>query len=479
MNVALAEVTERQLARSLALLGDAGRLRRKLRAALPITLSAIGASNVVRGGCSEAGSSCSKPQYTNRSTDGLPRGWLLRAFESINRSWPHPASRLVNRGKMATPPSGYTECLNRYVPLDADVVLIGFAELCFRKGAWNYQKIQRLTELERLRVLLADSLEGQLRSEFFASVETVIRDLRAREDPPAIVLFNIFRWSCASEGAPNGGYCPFERNCDAAFMELAQYYQASVISLRNALWHDAEPNRGSHRYPRWTSDDGLHLDLGQGDVMAARMLHHWVTTVSETDRPDAGPATSGPWLTNSTASNALQRKRSQYHRFRVRMPRSGGHAQVAAVCFDFGDAQSGWSNPPRVLHAHDWQFVRLDAGASEGRQTLKEKPGMRAVHKGATLLLDTTRHGSRQLRLGFLQTYSSRAMARLSCTPPCTCAVTEVSAHADSRTSLTAYTNVPGGFASPPDRTCKVRLDLVSTGGPNSTGFKVTALHVS
>ena len=84
----------------------------------------------------EPGSSCCKPEYTERSADGLPRGWLLRAFELINRSWPHPASRVVNRGKMATPPSGYTECLNRYVPLDADVVLIGFAELCIRKGTY-------------------------------------------------------------------------------------------------------------------------------------------------------------------------------------------------------------------------------------------------------------------------------------------------------------------------------------------------------
>ena len=476
------EVTERQLARSLAFLGDASRLRRKLRAALPITLSAIGASNVVRGGCSEPGSSCCKPEYTDRSADGLPRGWLLRAFELINRSWPHPASRVVNRGKMATPPSGYTECLNRYVPLDADVVLIGFAELCIRKGTYGmgYARLQRLSELERLRVLLADSLQGQLRSEFFASVETVIRDLRAREDPPTIVLFNVFRWSCASDGAPNGGYCPFERSCDAAFMELAQYYQISVISLRNALWHEAEPRRGSHGYPKWTRDDGLHLDLGQGDVMAAQMMRHWVTTAFATDRPDAGPTTSGPWLTNSTASNALQRKRSQYHRSRVRMPKSRGNAQVAAVCFDFGDADSGWPvNPPRVLQADGWQYVRLDAGTSEGRRTLKEKPGMRATQLGAILTLDTTRHGSRQLRLGFLQTYSSRAVARLSCMPPCTCAATDVSAHADTRTSLTAYANVPGGFESPPDRTCKLSLKLVETGGPNSTGFKVTALHVS
>ena len=159
------------------------------------------------------------------------------------------------------------------------------------------------------------------------------------------------------------------------------------------------------------------------------------------------------------------------------MPKSRGNAQVAAVCFDFGDADSGWPvNPPRVLQADGWQFVRLDAGTSEGRRTLKEKPGMRATQLGAILTLDTTRHGSRQLRLGFLQTYSSRAVARLSCMPPCTCAATDVSAHADTRTSLTAYANVPGGFESPPDRTCKLSLTLVETGGPNSTGFKVSAL---
>ena len=124
-----------------------------------------------------------------------------------------------------------------------------------------------------------------------------------------------------------------------------------------------------------------------------------------------------------------------------------GGEEGVTVCGTLREAPAG-SEPTAV--AVD---TCEDVGASEGRQTLKEKPGMRAVHKGATLLLDTTRHGSRQLRLGFLQTYSSRAVARLSCTPPCTCAVTDVSAHADSRTSLTAYANVPGGFASPPDRT--------------------------
>ncbi len=96
-----------QLERGLVL-GDATRLRRKLRAGMGVTLAAIGASNTVRGGCQASqGGKCASKKYIARDAHGNAHGWLLQAFEAMNRSWhapPHAPHRLVNRGMMATGP---------------------------------------------------------------------------------------------------------------------------------------------------------------------------------------------------------------------------------------------------------------------------------------------------------------------------------------------------------------------------------------
>ena len=63
---------------------------------------------------------------------GDARGWLLQAWQVINRTWPHGKNRLRNNGKMATGPEGFFECLNHHVPLGTDVVILAFADMCFR-----------------------------------------------------------------------------------------------------------------------------------------------------------------------------------------------------------------------------------------------------------------------------------------------------------------------------------------------------------
>ena len=148
--------------------GSATRLHRKLATGLPITLAAIGSSNVVRGGCEEwQESKCSHPKYTNRSqVDGTKRGWLIQAFEAVNATWPHPKHKLVNRALMATGPDGFNGCLNSFVPDDADAVLVGFADMC--------------------RV----HTDRTFNSSFGLGLERIVRQLSARNDPPSVVLWN-------------------------------------------------------------------------------------------------------------------------------------------------------------------------------------------------------------------------------------------------------------------------------------------------
>ncbi len=98
-----------QLERGLVSVGDAVRLRRKLRLGLPVLLSALGSSNTVRGGCEAwQGGKCSGSKYAG--------GWLLQALRALNASYPHAGHRLVNRAMMATGPAAFVRCLNAYVP---------------------------------------------------------------------------------------------------------------------------------------------------------------------------------------------------------------------------------------------------------------------------------------------------------------------------------------------------------------------------
>ena len=112
-----------QLERGVTSVGDAQRLRRRLIRREPLTLVAIGASTVVRGGCH-------RWQRSKCSADRYATGWLMRAFDMINESWPNPHHKLINHAHMAVGPSYFAQCTNLYVPHDADLVLLGFADMC-------------------------------------------------------------------------------------------------------------------------------------------------------------------------------------------------------------------------------------------------------------------------------------------------------------------------------------------------------------
>ena len=264
------------LERAVPIFGRVDRLQRKLQHGRePITIAAIGSSNVVRGGCEawhnrSQGWKCAHPNYSSRSADGSAKGWLLQAFEAINRTWPHPRSRLHNRALMATGPSGFDGCVNRFVPLDTDVVLLGFADVC-----------NPAVDLPLYN------------SSFGLALETLVRELAGRNDPPTILFWNFHKFTAWSCTLPRG-LCAFWMGCEAQIQELAQYYTASVISMRNAMFHQGtfgdeslspSPKRSSPRdFRRWTSDKGTHFDLNLGDRFGAEVLFHWFRRVAREPR---------------------------------------------------------------------------------------------------------------------------------------------------------------------------------------------------
>ena len=73
---------------------------------------------------------------------------------------------------------------------------------------------------------------------FWRSLETLIRILASRPDPPTVVLFNTFTWLCASPPPSNAPphECAAHERCDMALSDLAAYYHLSVISVRDAMY---------------------------------------------------------------------------------------------------------------------------------------------------------------------------------------------------------------------------------------------------
>ena len=449
-----------QLERGVALLGDTRRFGRKLRAGSPYVITVLGSSNAVRGGCvatMQPHARCKATPYTNRSEEGIPAGWLLQAWEALNRLESTVGKNvLINNARMASPPEAFSYCLDKHVPLDTDAVVLSFADMCYGDSPSyvGHRNFGGTASIDNLLTGGSHDTGGPV----LPALEAIVRHLLySRADPPAILLLDFERFA-VRRSTPGPA---FARPCDAAFHALAAYYRLSRVSVRDAIWHEAiTPGHRLH-WQRWMSDDGLHLNLAQGDRLVAELLLHWAMRVAEQDdrRPLSAPPPAVPWLTAD--------RRGTF----------GPHARrltsLAAVCVTFDSA-----TVPSVL-AHDgWRFVELDSGvdAATGHAVRKPKPGFKATARGARLVLNTTRGGVGQsVRLGFLRTYSSTAVAQARCAAPCRCKPTNLTAHTPQNVSTTQFESIERGVSTPSAReTCTLEVELLTEGQE----FKMVSMHV-
>ena len=447
-----------QLERGVAAVGDAHRLRRKLRTGAPLTFVALGASNVLRGGCHGwQQSKCASSQYSGASGGGDGRGWLLRAFDALNATWPHRGHRLINRAHMATGPQLYQQCTNLYVPHTADAVLLGFADICGKSHD---------------AALFGGPFDRLADSPFLQSLESIVRSLLARPDPPAVVLYNSFTFRVHRD--KRYFEASFSEQCDGALHELAAYYHLGAVSVRDALFHHARRWRRDGvatvpsplSYKGWSPDYGLHFDLRNGSRIAAELLMAWLRRAVERDAPRAAPVGAEP-LTR------------------------GARATSAAACFTFDDTFDGTLRQPRVVKSEPpgkWRFARFAPGDANGTRRLK--PGYVSSARGATLTVDTLHVAAvaapsvaGRVHVGFLQTYASRALAVLRCVrPTCSCDELRMSAHTDALASTTVL-EPRGGHPffstpqSPARGSCLIELELLS--GSKEGAFKFVALQVT
>ena len=257
----------------------------------------------------------------------------------------------------------------------------------------------------------------------------------------------------------------YSQGCDAMAAELAQYYHISVVSMRNAIWHEAHTPIGHPlRWQSWSQEGGRHLNLMRGDRLAAEQVYHWLRRATSIEAPDGAPdvARAG-WLSECPIN-----------------PRYGSWRSAGAQCFSFADAFKGLIEAPHVrvppTASALWRFEK-EVQYGGGKKS-KEKPGYVASARGATLHVDTLHTGQHLVSVGFLRTYSSRAVAVLGCVAPCRCAADDAAA-----TNLSVATRVRAStlqlspqlmVSSPPPATCTLELRLLTDGQP----FKFIALQV-
>lgn len=355
------------LANSLPIIGDTGAFGRRLAERQPVTITVIGSSNMVRGGCHLwQNTKCSlDTRYAARSDDdNTHRGWLLQAFEAMNRSWPHPNHRLVNKAKMAAGPGQFTGCTHVHVPYDTNLLIMGFADVCFN---WK---------------------DNTHDSAFFEQYESIIRTVLDREDPPTILMFNFFKftnWGCR-------GQCRFWQTCESKLQELAQYYSLSVLSTRNPFFH-LKPADGMF-YRKWTIDNGGHFDLNMGDKYAAEMVYNFMVHSTST-RNHEWPAARGARRQLYYTGNSPH---SKYYR-----------------CYDF-EVDDQLSEKVGIVKGWKWEAYVKSPYSGE----VKPKPGYIASKTEDSLLSIRVPQAHSYLSIIY-SVFRDMGEARLSCVSRCVC----------------------------------------------------------
>jgi len=122
----------RSRSRGIAHLGHGSSFVAKLESGLPVTIALLGASVGLNAGCfTQPGRRCmlTNGRQPTALLWGTPRlrpfkGFLVRWFEWLNATWPHPEHRIVNAANDATSMETIVPCLFSHLPASFDLLLI-------------------------------------------------------------------------------------------------------------------------------------------------------------------------------------------------------------------------------------------------------------------------------------------------------------------------------------------------------------------
>ena len=185
---------------------------RKLDQGLPVTVGMLGASVAENSGClTQPGKRCM--QNSGRGSTlmawGEPlrrpyKGFLVRFFEWLNASWPHPEHQLFNAGRDASSMATIVPCLFSHVPPHTDLVLI--------EG-------------------------GSMLSNPPSLMETIVRQLVSTRNPPVVLFVTVHMW-CTFGGSiakrvVSYGHAALPDRVYAFFDHIDDLSYMTSLSLKN------------------------------------------------------------------------------------------------------------------------------------------------------------------------------------------------------------------------------------------------------
>ena len=389
---------------SLTVRGDSTRFRDALLGGEGVVVTAVGASNTVRGGCHpwQDKLKCREPHYNRNNA-----GWLLQVFDYMNRTWPHGKHKLVNSARMSTPPSYFFYNIKQVIPRDTTLLILAFNEICGMRRALNDSEVNAL-----------DGRDSNY-------VQQIIMYVRQWPRPPTILLWNQHVWfhTCTPD-------CRWGNGCERLYGPIGRFHMVPSISMHDALYHDALCEESPLFYKHWTIDNGFHLDLKEGDKIAAALVTNWMTDLTQIPRSGEAP-----------------RRKSRLSARGSRLGRGGKvqvdklvteRTQVLSFSFDDGfvgvteKVHSTMFSTPSLTKPTRCRFVE-HANSSHG---LVRKPGYVCRNPDECLRVNTTTFDAYAVRIGYVAGPRTHAVAAITCSGGCACGVHMESAYAEEHTLL-------------------------------------------
>lgn len=493
----------------------------KLEGGLPITLGIIGASAAQHAGCFDqkyrrcmnyAGRGPANwivdgPNHLN-PTWHMVKGFGVRLFEHINRSYPHPDHRINNSTLDATPMQHLLPCLFSHMPRALDIVILEFGSMA---GSTH-----------------ANAVEG------------LARQLLAIPQAPVLIFLSFHEWCQRARNGRRELFQPGERGHsilypDTPWMRMqnetarvcARYGQP-CISQHAAL----DPEVREKRIPLFdvVGPDCLHIVHGRRGVeFTTDLLVHWFEAARARYKRNARlrrcgkletartrvPVTSVPRLRPASASERPGRcydfrpRDRRLHRAQALTPVVWTTAACAsatpwpAPTPSLGKGEGGCVTEPhevqcptlKQLHSQPlprvWFYCHTalpTAASSRKKKKPAIKPGVLALVPGATLAIDLDTRlvsggeenpsATLDASLVYLTSYEGMGRTSLRCVRGCTCVPRVLDGHrSHPLRNISTFESVAFKLVGAVAR-CTVQLMVLEESSTGMHKFKVRFLTV-
>ncbi|EFN59953.1 expressed protein [Chlorella variabilis] len=444
------------------------RLGHKLLQGQPITVAFLGGSITWGRGGYEGGS------FTNRFTE-----WL-------NATFPHPDHRVVNLGLPAVTSALFAACYDT-VPEDADLVVLDFAV--------NDGHVS-----PRWREKLGYSFAGGERRGF---EQLVRKSLRLRQSP-AVALLHFFSWNATRDKLEEEGYRPvgdsfFFRTVEDELSTIAQYYDAPVLSLRNAVYHLMREQRFGFQW-----NVSLHFAKGRS-AEEMEVLKQAQFFWDENHPWDRTGHRAMAELVMAAVSRGVQAAADAQLSQLARVGALAVGQMTAAARSKLAEARPLVALPPlpppmvtgnyeaNATSCHlqeNFQAVigtlqgfKYEPRAPDEETYVAQKWGLTADQPGAwaTLEIDSGLGGlsgklkSVQVHLLFLRSWGGMGRARVECAKGCRCKSQQLDGHWDRQATLTDLFSLEVS----PHAQCQLKLTVLEESSSGNHTFSISGVVVS